>query len=68
MLVLSRKLGERIRIGEEIVVSVVRIQGGTVRIGIEAPANLSVLRQELVSEAPSGEEARPSVSGPGRGA
>ena len=47
MLVLSRKVGERIWIGEDISVTVVRITGGGVRIGIEAPAELPVVREEL---------------------
>jgi carbon storage regulator len=47
MLVLSRKVGERIVIGEQISVSVVRIGPGTVRIGIEAPADVPVVREEL---------------------
>ena len=47
MLVLSRKVGERILIGDEITVTVVRITGGGVRIGIEAPAELPVIREEL---------------------
>lgn len=47
MLVLSRKVGERILIGEDISVTVVRITGGGVRIGVEAPQHLPVIRQEL---------------------
>ena len=47
MLVLSRKVGERIWIGEEIAVTVVRITGGGVRLGIEAPSELPVIREEL---------------------
>lgn len=47
MLVLSRKVGERIWIGEDIAVTVVRITGGGVRLGIEAPAELPVVREEL---------------------
>lgn len=47
MLVLSRKVGERIWIGENIAVTVVRITGGGVRLGIEAPAELPVVREEL---------------------
>ncbi len=47
MLVLSRKVGERILIGDQIAVTVVRITGGGVRIGIEAPAELPVIREEL---------------------
>ena len=47
MLVLSRKAGERIWIGENISVTVVRITGGGVRIGIEAPVEMAVVREEL---------------------
>jgi carbon storage regulator len=47
MLVLSRKIGERILIGEDISVTVVRIAGGAVRIGVEAPPELPVIREEL---------------------
>lgn len=47
MLVLSRKVGERILIGDEIAVTVVRIAGGGVRLGIEAPKELPVVREEL---------------------
>jgi len=47
MLVLSRKVGERILIGEHVTVTVVRISGGGVRIGIEAPADMAVIREEL---------------------
>ena len=47
MLVLSRKVGERIWIGEEISVTVVRIAGGVVRLGIQAPKGLPVVREEL---------------------
>lgn len=47
MLVLSRKVGERILIGENISVTVVRIAGGGVRLGVEAPSNMAVIRQEL---------------------
>ncbi|MCL4140195.1 UNVERIFIED_CONTAM: hypothetical protein GTU68_054987 [Idotea baltica] len=47
MLVLSRKVGERIWIGDEISITVVRVTGGGVRIGIEAPSELPVVREEL---------------------
>lgn len=47
MLVLSRKVGERIWIGDEISVTVVRIAGGGVRLGIDAPTHLAVVREEL---------------------
>ena len=47
MLVLSRKENERLRLGDSIVVTVVRLQGDKVRLGIEAPADVLVLREEL---------------------
>lgn len=47
MLVLTRKPGERIWIGEDISVTVVRVTGGGVRLGIEAPQELPVIREEL---------------------
>ena len=47
MLILTRKLGESINIGEEIKVSVLGINGRQVRIGIEAPQNVVVHREEI---------------------
>jgi carbon storage regulator len=47
MLVLTRKLGQKVCIGDNIVVTVARIQGETVRLGIEAPAEVRVDREEL---------------------
>jgi carbon storage regulator len=47
MLVLTRKPGEKIRIGPEITLTLLEIQGNRVRIGIEAPAHVTVLRGEL---------------------
>jgi len=47
MLVLSRKQSQRIRLGKSIVVTVVRVSGDKVRLGIEAPADVLVLREEL---------------------
>lgn len=50
MLVMTRKVGERIMIGENVVVTVVKIAGGLVRIGIEAPASHTVVRRELLDD------------------
>jgi carbon storage regulator len=47
MLVLSRRESERIRLGPSIVVTVVRVSGDKVRLGIEAPRDVLVLREEL---------------------
>ena len=53
MLVLSRRERERIKLGDSIVVTVVRLSGDRVRLGIEAPADVLVLRDELEPTAPS---------------
>jgi carbon storage regulator len=50
MLVLTRKLGEAIFIGDDIRLSVVGIHGGQVRLGIVAPAKIAIVRSELLSE------------------
>jgi carbon storage regulator len=50
MLVLSRKTNERIIIGNNIGITVVAIRGRHVRIGIEAPADISILREELARD------------------
>jgi carbon storage regulator len=47
MLVLSRKTGERIRIGDNVTVTIVRIGPNNVRLGIEAPRDLNIVREEL---------------------
>jgi carbon storage regulator len=47
MLVLSRRERERIKLGDSIVVTVVRVAGDKVRLGIEAPPEVIVLRDEL---------------------
>lgn len=50
MLVLSRKLGEKICIGENICITVVDIDRGKIRLGIEAPRDVPVFRQELLPQ------------------
>ena len=47
MLVLSRKESQRIRLGDSIVITIVKISGDKVRVGIEAPTSVLVLRDEL---------------------
>lgn len=46
MLVLSRKAGERILIGDNIAITIVRISAGSVRVGIEAPLDLPIVRED----------------------
>lgn len=48
MLVLSRKVSEKVHIGDDVIITVVRISGNSVRIGIEAPSDVRVRRHELV--------------------
>jgi carbon storage regulator len=50
MLVLSRKLNEKIVIDGGIVVTVVKIEGGQVRLGIQAPGDIKVFRQEILGK------------------
>jgi carbon storage regulator len=57
VLVLSRKVGERILIGDKIAVTVVKIGHGGVRIGVEAPQELAVVREELATELDRAERA-----------
>ena len=47
MLVLSRKLGEKIIIGDNIVLTIVKIDRNQIRIGIEAPQDIPVYREEI---------------------
>ena len=51
MLVLERKPGETIMIGDDIVVRLVRVSGNRVKLGIEAPKHVLVLRSELKKKA-----------------
>lgn len=62
MLVLSRKVGERILVGENIWVTVVDIRGDKVRIGIDAPGDTPIKREELLKLASN--DATPDVKEP----
>ena len=56
MLILTRKKDESLRIGDDIVITVVSVSGGHVRLGIEAPRELSVHRSEIYEKIASGDE------------
>jgi len=60
MLALSRKVGERIVINGKIIVEVVQIDGNRVRLGIKAPREITILREELL---PKGEALKPLDEG-----
>jgi carbon storage regulator len=63
MLVLSRKLGEKIYIGDNICITVVDIDRGKIRLGIDAPRNVPIYRQELLPlKAPAEGTAQPQES------
>jgi len=51
MLVLSRKESEKIMLGDSIVLTIVRVSGDRVRLGIEAPSDMLILRKELEDSA-----------------
>ncbi len=61
MLVLSRKSNETIMIGDNIKVTIVEIRGDKVRIGIEAPKNLPVHREEIYNQIMGPRTTTPSV-------
>lgn len=68
MLVLSRKKGESIIIGRDIVITLVDIRGDKIRLGIEAPLNVPVYREEIAEMIAKSqqvtEESSPEVSDP----
>ena len=55
MLVLSRKKSEKIKLGDAIEITVVRVSGNKVRLGIQAPPDVAVLREELGKQDPAPE-------------
>ncbi|MSR32648.1 MAG: carbon storage regulator [Gemmataceae bacterium] len=65
MLVLTRKPGEKIRIGKNIVLTIIEVVGNRVRVGIEAPEEIAVVRGELLArppvESPPQEAGKPLV-------
>ena len=66
MLVLTRKIGEEIRIGDDITVKVTSVQGGRVKLGIDAPRHRKITRPETVPvESNTESTSRPQQSGIG---
>ncbi|MCL8027649.1 carbon storage regulator CsrA [Nocardioides bruguierae] len=62
MLVLSRRVGESVVIGDNVTVTVLEIRGDVVRIGIDAPRSVAVNRAELLAELESSNQAAASAS------
>jgi len=52
MLVLTRKPTQQIRVGDAIIITVVRVEGNKVRIGIEAPLDVPIMRGEIAASEP----------------
>lgn len=59
MLVLTRKIGEEVVIGDSIVVQVLCVQGNKVRLGFRAPEDVAILRKEICFDAPEPDACRP---------
>ena len=53
MLVLTRKAGETIVIGDNIEITVIEVQGGKIKVGIDAPRSIKILRKEILEEVKS---------------
>lgn len=66
MLVLTRKQQQQIQVGEGVTITILRIKGGSVRIGIEAPSDVRIIRSELSphDSEEAAEESTPAVSAP----
>jgi carbon storage regulator len=64
MLILTRNAGEAVMIGDDVCVTVLWVKGDQVRLGIKAPDNVRVLRDELLDEQPTDDGSR--LSPPGR--
>lgn len=52
MLILTRRIGESIQIGDDITITVTRVKGGHVSIGTEAPKHIHIVRPELLRKSP----------------
>jgi carbon storage regulator len=64
MLILTRRIGRSVRVGEDITVTIVEVKGGQVRLGISAPREVAVHREEIAERIRR--EEGPSAPRPGR--
>ena len=58
MLILTRRVGESVMIGEDVTVTVLRVKGNQVRLGVNAPKTVSVQREEILKKIQGGESPR----------
>lgn len=63
MLILTRRVGENVIVGDDIVISVIEVRGDAVRIGIQAPRSVSVHREEVYIELQKANEAAAAAGG-----
>lgn len=62
MLILSRKIDQKIRIGDDIILTIIDVKGDQVKIGVEAPSDVKVYRQEVFSAIQSENTAANNIS------
>ncbi len=62
MLILSRKIDQKIRIGDDITLTIIDVKGDQVKIGVEAPGNVKVYRQEVFDAIQSENQAANQIS------
>ncbi|MGB0213282.1 carbon storage regulator CsrA [Algiphilus sp.] len=65
MLILTRRVGETLKIGDDVTITVLSIKGNQVRVGIEAPPDVTVHREEVVERLRQGEAPRRRGGGDG---
>ena len=68
MLILSRKIDQAIVIGENIEISITKIEGDSVKVGISAPRSIAILRKEILEEMQSSNKAAAAAAMPAKGA
>lgn len=66
MLVLSRRIGEMLKVGDDVEIHILDIGRGQVRIGIDAPRSVNIVRSELLDRAPSERPVDPSINQPAK--